>query len=154
VRPDFIVAVTLNSADFQRRGFDTDGARAVVRMLNASSIDFIEFSGGSYEARATQGCTADGRTLAREAFFLEFARDLSRAITMPTMSTGGIGRLPVVEAALAWLARMAVIRRQLQRLAAGKAPRPAVNPAWSLLMDQVRTARLSWRYRGAMRKAA
>ena len=39
-----------------------------------------------------QGRTADGRTLAREAYFLEFARDIAAIANMPVMTTGGIRR--------------------------------------------------------------
>ncbi|MDH0867936.1 NADH:flavin oxidoreductase/NADH oxidase family protein [Mitsuaria sp. GD03876] len=99
--PGFAVAVKLNSADFQRGGFDESDARAVVEMLNAEGIDLLELSGGSYESPAMQGRTADGRTLAREAYFLEFAQDLARHARMPVMTTGGIRRRAVAERVLA-----------------------------------------------------
>jgi 2,4-dienoyl-CoA reductase-like NADH-dependent reductase (Old Yellow Enzyme family) len=96
----FAVAVKLNSADFQRGGFSTDDARSVVEMLNPLGVDLIELSGGSYEAPAMQGQARDGRTLAREAYFLEFARELRAAARVPIMVTGGIRRLAVVEQVL------------------------------------------------------
>lgn len=101
VRPDFAVAVKLNSADFQRGGFDQADARAVVGMLNDLGVDLVELSGGSYESPAMQGEAADGRTLAREAYFLEFAVDLKGLAKMPLMVTGGIRRREVAEQALA-----------------------------------------------------
>ena len=55
VSPSFCVSVKLNSADFQRGGFDETDARAVVEMLNTLPIDLLELSGGSYEAPAMQG---------------------------------------------------------------------------------------------------
>ncbi|AZE89063.1 NADH:flavin oxidoreductase/NADH oxidase family protein [Pseudomonas orientalis] len=97
VSPSFCVAVKLNSADFQRGGFDAADARAVVEMLNPLPIDLLELSGGSYEAPAMQGEARDGRTLAREAYFLEFAKELATIARMPLMVTGGIRRLPVVQ---------------------------------------------------------
>ncbi|WJK07423.1 NADH:flavin oxidoreductase/NADH oxidase family protein [Pseudomonas fluorescens] len=100
VSPQFCVAVKLNSADFQRGGFDTDDARQVIEWLNEQTIDLLELSGGSYEAPAMQGEARDGRTLAREAFFLEMATELARVARMPVMVTGGIRRLPVVEQVL------------------------------------------------------
>lgn len=42
-------------------------------MLNPLPVDLLELSGGSYESPAMQERTADGRTLAREAYFLEIA---------------------------------------------------------------------------------
>ena len=74
----------LNSADFQRGGFDENDALAVVKSLEALNIDMIELSGGSYEAPAMQGVTADGPTLKREAYFLSFAETIARSITSCT----------------------------------------------------------------------
>jgi 2,4-dienoyl-CoA reductase-like NADH-dependent reductase (Old Yellow Enzyme family) len=64
-------------------------------------VDLVELSGGSYEAPAMQGVARDGRTLAREAYFLEFARDIQAVAKMPLMVTGGIRRKPVAEDVLA-----------------------------------------------------
>ncbi|SOZ40009.1 NADH:flavin oxidoreductase/NADH oxidase family protein [Cupriavidus neocaledonicus] len=97
VSPGFAVAVKLNSADFQRGGFTTDDARQVVKILNELAVDLVELSGGSYEAPAMQGEARDGSTLAREAYFLEFARDIRAVAKMPVMVTGGIRRRPVAE---------------------------------------------------------
>ncbi len=97
VSPGFCVAVKLNSADFQRGGFDAADAKRVVEMLNELDVDLVELSGGSYEAPAMQGDARDGRTLAREAYFLDFAREIAAVARMPVMVTGGIRRLPVVE---------------------------------------------------------
>ncbi|MCU1760711.1 NADH:flavin oxidoreductase/NADH oxidase family protein [Pseudomonas sp. 14P_8.1_Bac3] len=101
VSPQFCVAVKLNSADFQRGGFDADDARHVIQWLNDQQIDLLELSGGSYEAPAMQGEARDGRTLAREAYFLEMASELAGVAQMPVMVTGGIRRLAVVEQVLA-----------------------------------------------------
>lgn len=88
VSPGFAVAVKLNSADFQRGGFSADDAKRVVELLNPLGVDLVELSGGSYEAPAMQGQARDGRTLAREAYFLEFARDITAVARMPLMVTG------------------------------------------------------------------
>ncbi|AOJ10273.1 NADH:flavin oxidoreductase/NADH oxidase family protein [Burkholderia mayonis] len=97
VAPGFVVAVKLNSADFQRGGFSPDDAKRVVEMLNPLGVDLVELSGGSYEVPAMQGQARDGRTLAREAYFLEFARDIVAIARMPLMVTGGIRRRAVAD---------------------------------------------------------
>lgn len=97
VAPGFAVSVKLNSADFQRGGFSPEDAQQVVRMLNDLQVDVVELSGGSYEAPAMQGQARDGRTLAREAYFLEFAQSMMRVARMPLMVTGGIRRKAVAE---------------------------------------------------------
>jgi len=101
VRPEFCVAVKLNSADFQRGGFDTADARGVLEMLNALPIDIVEISGGNYESPATVGSATDDRTLAHEAYFLDFAKEMLSIARMPLMVTGGIRRFEVVERVLA-----------------------------------------------------
>lgn len=95
--PSFPVSVKLNSADFQRGGFDINDALQVVDMLEPLGIDLVELSGGSYEAPAMQGRTADNRTLAREAYFLEFAAKIAASTSIPIMTTGGIRRLEVAQ---------------------------------------------------------
>ena len=94
---DFIVMVKLNSADFQKNGFSFDDACEVVNRLEALGVDVVELSGGSYEAPAMQGQTRDDTTLAREAYFLEFANVLECKTDIPLMTTGGIKRAEVAE---------------------------------------------------------
>jgi hypothetical protein len=137
-----------------------------------------------------QGRTADGRTLAREAYFLEFAKDLAQVAAMPLMTTGGIARPAIAEQVLAggvavvgiatalaavpelprewqagrepaagmpavdWkdktltsLARMALVRRRLHALAKGNGALAAYSPFFTLVLDQLRSLRLTRRYR-------
>ena len=186
----FAVAVKLNSADFQRGGFSENDAKQVIRWLNDEAVDLVELSGGSYESPAMQGRTADGRTLAREAYFLEFARELAAEARMPVMTTGGIVRRAVAERVLgegvavvgmatalavapdlparwragedaaaqspqvdwkdqvmAALARMALVKRRLRTLRPGRNAAPAHSPFLTLVLDQLRTKRLTKRYR-------
>ncbi|MEV7323825.1 NADH:flavin oxidoreductase/NADH oxidase family protein [Streptomyces sp. NPDC093970] len=90
VSPSFAVAVKLNSADFQRGGFDAEDARQVIGMLAPLGVDLVELSGGSYESPAMSGRPADARTHAREAYFLDLAKDLVDTSPLPLMLTGGI----------------------------------------------------------------
>jgi 2,4-dienoyl-CoA reductase-like NADH-dependent reductase (Old Yellow Enzyme family) len=101
VAPKFAVAVKLNSADFQRGGFDADDAHAVIGILASAGVDLVEVSGGSYESPAMSGRPADGRTAAREAYFLELAAQLAETSTLPLMLTGGISRRETAERVLA-----------------------------------------------------
>src|SRR6202030_974490 len=101
VSPSFGVAVKLNSADFQRGGFDADDAGRVIAMLEPLGVDLVELSGGSYESPAMAGRPTDGRAAAREAYFLELAAELAKASPLPLMLTGGITRRETAEAVLA-----------------------------------------------------
>jgi 2,4-dienoyl-CoA reductase (NADPH2) len=133
VSPAFGVGVKLNSADFQRGGFDVDDARQVVSWLNALRVDLVELSGGSYEAPAMQGVSRDQRTLAREAYFLDFARDIAQVARMPVMVTGGVRRKAVADQViqsgvqLVGMATALAIRPDLPKLwLADQDPAPAM----------------------------
>lgn len=101
VSPGFGVGVKLNSSDFQKGGFSAEDAVAVVRMLNDRPVDLVELSGGSYESPAMHGRPAAASTRAREAYFVDFARDIVAVARMPVLVTGGIRRRATAEAALA-----------------------------------------------------
>ncbi len=101
VSPDFGLGVKLNSADFQKGGFEAQDAIAVVRLLNDLPVDLVEISGGSYESPAMHGAPQKASTRAREAYFIDFARDIQSEARMPIMVTGGIRRREVAEDALA-----------------------------------------------------
>lgn len=100
VPDDFAIGVKINSADFQRGGFDVADASAVVQMLGELGVDMVEVSGGSYESPAMQGHTRDQRTLDREAYFLTFAEEINQVAPMPLMVTGGITRRHTAERVL------------------------------------------------------
>lgn len=95
VGDDFPVAVKLNSADFQKRGFSKEDSTQVARWLAERGLDLIEISGGTYEQMAIFGDKGEEATKAestrrREAYFLEYAREMREAIDgMPLMITGG-----------------------------------------------------------------
>ena len=101
VGSSFAVAVKLNSADFQRGGFDADDAQQVIAMLEPLGVDLVELSGGNYESPAMSGRAADDRTQAREAYFLDLATELATSSPLPLMLTGGITRRETAEKALA-----------------------------------------------------
>jgi len=106
VKLSFGVGIKLNSADFQRGGFDFEDARQVVDWLGGYGVDFVELSGGSYESPAMMGNDADGEevratsTSEREAYFVDFARDIAKVAAMPIMVTGGITKRSTAEDAM------------------------------------------------------
>lgn len=70
---------------------------AVIEALDAEGIDLVEISGGNYEHPAMAKGADKGRvkmeikqsTLAREAYFLEFAEKVRKRAPVPLMVTGG-----------------------------------------------------------------
>ncbi|TGK81332.1 NADH:flavin oxidoreductase/NADH oxidase family protein [Leptospira noumeaensis] len=100
VKPSFIVGVKLNSADFQKGGFQFSDAKEVISRIQTLGVDFIELSGGNYEAPAMQGESRDGSTISREAYFLEFASEVAKTATVPILVTGGIRKKQIAESVL------------------------------------------------------
>src|SRR5260370_234737 len=78
VAPWLAVAVKLNWAALRRGGLDADDGARVIAMLEPLGVDLVERSGGSYESPAMAGRPTDGRTAAREAYFLELAAELAQ----------------------------------------------------------------------------
>src|ERR1700730_13620036 len=93
----FPIGIKLNSSDFQRGGFTSTECIELVKMLNGTGLDLLELSGGSLEQPKVMGITLkdegeDGprqSTTAREAYFVNFAKKVRDAASMPVMVVGG-----------------------------------------------------------------
>ncbi len=102
VGPGAIVAVKLNSSDFQKGGFSHEDSIAVARMLEAEHVDLVEISGGNFETPvAYRHAAVAQRTARREAYFLDYARDIKAALAIPVMVTGGFRSATAMNEALA-----------------------------------------------------
>ena len=154
----FPVCVKLNSADFQRGGFNFDESLQVAQWLQDGGVDLIEVSGGTYEQPkllGTQGIEASEQqryvapsTRAREAYFVDFAKAMREQLHIPLMVTGGFRQREAMEQALeAGAADIIGLGRPLcvctdgpAQLLAGAAGLPryedrlAVLPAWLAFM--------------------
>ena len=100
---NFIISVKLNSADFQHGGITEEDVIAVFKAIDAVGIDLIEISGGTYEAPAMAGAKEDKRkasTIAREAYFLDFAEKIRQQVSCHLMVTGGFRTAQGMNAAL------------------------------------------------------
>ena len=96
---NFPVSLKLNSADFQKGGFSHEDAIQVATWLNEEGLDLLEISGGTYEQPHLVGIDmglnperAEKRresTIAREAYFLDYAKDIRTIFNGPLMVTGG-----------------------------------------------------------------
>mmetsp|Transcript_99707 Transcript_99707/g.197718 ORF Transcript_99707/g.197718 Transcript_99707/m.197718 type:complete len:398 (+) Transcript_99707:99-1292(+) len=90
VGPTYPIGVKINSADFQRGGFDEREAIEFVKMLEDNGCDLIEVSGGTYEKLAmTDGGEEKQSTRDREAYFVGFSKQLVDNTKVPVMCTGG-----------------------------------------------------------------
>ena len=111
VGKDFPISVKLNSADFQKGGFTPSESIKVAQMLENEGVDIIEISGGTYEQPKLIGVDdlsinpqrseiRKESTIAREAYFLEYAQDIRKAVSLPLMVTGGFRTKEGIEDAL------------------------------------------------------
>ncbi|MGC6472370.1 MAG: NADH:flavin oxidoreductase/NADH oxidase family protein [Parvibaculales bacterium] len=114
VGPDFPVAVKMNSADFQKGGFAEGDAVTVAGWLADAGLDLLEISGGTYERPALIGADEitlnpdrlEARresTIAREAYFLDYAGKIREAVKdrdMVLLVTGGFRTRAGMDAAL------------------------------------------------------
>jgi len=106
----FVVAVKINSSDFQKGGFSDNDCVEVARMLDGS-IDVLELSGGNYEnpsmmfgqtgfaeMQSLQALGTITSTQAREGYFLVFAAAVRKAVKQTKiMVTGGMRSRAVME---------------------------------------------------------
>jgi 2,4-dienoyl-CoA reductase-like NADH-dependent reductase (Old Yellow Enzyme family) len=85
---NFVLGIKLNSVEFQDKGFDTEEAATLCKLLEDNSFDFVELSGGTYEQLAF-GHKRES-TKKREAFFIEFAEKITPSLSKTrTYVTGG-----------------------------------------------------------------
>jgi 2,4-dienoyl-CoA reductase-like NADH-dependent reductase (Old Yellow Enzyme family) len=97
VGPEFPISIKLNTSDFQKGAFTHADCVALVGMLNGSSLDLLELSGGSLEQPKQVGVALkeEGEdrtpesTRRREAYFVAFAGAVKAKARMPVMVTGG-----------------------------------------------------------------
>jgi len=190
----FGVSVKLNSADFQKGGYDENDAKQVVQWLNKEGVDYVELSGGSYESAAMAGAAEDDNpssTMLREIYFIEFAKIIQDVAKMPLMVTGGITKLETAETAMEsgaveivgiaralgfnphiakdWeagenleidmnlstsknktirvLSGMAMTKRNLYRMGAGKMPKNKMSPMLSIVKQQMKQGKQTKTYR-------
>ena len=88
VGPSFPVGIRINSTDQLEGGLTEIDALEVVRLLDQTSIDLIDISGGTYfpGAKASSDGSSEG------PYFLEFARRAKGIANVPLMLTGGFKR--------------------------------------------------------------
>ncbi|KAG0152671.1 hypothetical protein PDIDSM_2476 [Penicillium digitatum] len=76
--PNFIIGIKINSVEFQAHGFTPEESKELCEILDRTSFDFVELSGGTYEAGAFQHKRESSQK--RESFFLEFADLITPAL--------------------------------------------------------------------------
>ena len=88
VGPKFPVGIRINATDKLEGGLTEDDALEAVRLLDRSSVDLIDISGGTYFPGAKASSDGSGRG----PYFLDFARRAKAVTDVPLMATGGFKR--------------------------------------------------------------
>ncbi len=88
VGPLFPVGIRINSTDKLEGGLTEEDAEEVIRMLDQTSIDLIDISGGTY----FPGAKASSDSASGEPYFLSFAARAKKLTDVPLMLTGGFKR--------------------------------------------------------------
>lgn len=87
--PDMPITVKLNASDHLKGGLSEDDALVVVAALDATGIDLIDISGGTYFPGAQLASEGGGKG----PYFLDFARRARQVTEKPLMATGGFKTL-------------------------------------------------------------
>ena len=85
VGPRFVVAVKLNASDRLTGGFEESEALDVISALDATGVDLIDISGGTYFPGATSASDGGGSG----PYFTDFAARARPRTSIPLMVTGG-----------------------------------------------------------------
>ena len=80
------IGIKINSTDKLEGGLSTDDALAVVRLLDQTTVDLIDVSGGTYFPGAAS--SSDGKS-SSGPYFIDFARQAKQVTSVPIMLTGG-----------------------------------------------------------------
>lgn len=78
-KPSFILGIKINSAEWQQGGFQPEEAKELCRLLEETTFDFVELSGGTYEEFGFHHKRES--TKKREAFFIEFAESITPGLS-------------------------------------------------------------------------
>ena len=110
VGPTYPVGIRINSTDKLQGGLTEQDAMEVVRMLDQTSVDLIDISGGTYfpGAKASSDSSAGG------PYFLDFAQRAKGITKIPLMATGGFKtRQQAIEAVASGSVDMVGVARAL-----------------------------------------
>ncbi len=100
VGKDYPVGIKLNSQDFVAGGLEPAEAAQFAAWYEKAGVDFIEVSGGVPDAGREGPARAVEKGLS-EAYFLENARHIKQAVSVPVICVGGWRTPQVIEDALA-----------------------------------------------------
>ncbi|WP_295898747.1 NADH:flavin oxidoreductase/NADH oxidase family protein [uncultured Vibrio sp.] len=92
----FPIGIKLNSSDQIEGGLTQEEALEVVSILDHTSVDLIEISGGSY----FPGAKSSSDSVSARPYFIDFSRQAKKRTSIPVVVTGGFKNYDQVVEAL------------------------------------------------------
>ncbi|TDO99761.1 NADH:flavin oxidoreductase/NADH oxidase family protein [Marinomonas balearica] len=85
VGPNFPIGIKINSSDQLEGGLTQQDSLCAIRLLDKTSLDLIEISGGSY----FPGAESSSDKVSSGPYFVEFAKQAKYLTSIPIVVTGG-----------------------------------------------------------------
>lgn len=96
---DFPILVKLTASEFFEGGLTFDETRLICKKLEEIGVDAIIISGNIHgNASAMIGESFDGYTLQEEGYFHEYGDVISKDVTVPVITVGGLTDIDAIEA--------------------------------------------------------
>lgn len=89
IGPAFPIGIRINSSDNLAGGLTQEDALVLVRLLDKTSVDLIDISGGTY----FPGAVASSESSSQGPYFIDFAQQARELTHIPLMLTGGFKSL-------------------------------------------------------------
>ncbi len=89
VGPNYPISIKINASDLLEGGLTETDALAHIRLLDKTSLDLIEISGGTY----FPGAKSSSDSLSKGVYYKDFAKRAKAITGIPLMLTGGVKNL-------------------------------------------------------------
>lgn len=98
VGADYPILIKLTACDFFDGGLTFEDTKVICKTLEAEGIDGIEISGNIHGSASKQvGESFCGHTIQSQGYFLEYADEISKLVTVPVITVGGFNQYEAME---------------------------------------------------------
>ena len=95
---DFTIIIKLTSSEFFDNGLSFDETRIISKKLEALGVDALDITGNIHgKARTMTGQEFDNYKLQSEGYFSEYAKVISKEVSIPVITVGGFKDIDVME---------------------------------------------------------
>ena len=98
VGKDFLIMVKLTASDFFEGGLTFEDTKIIAKTLEKLGVNAIEISGNIHgKANLMTGESFDGHQIRKEGYFVEYAKEIVKDLSIPIVSVGGFRDIEVIE---------------------------------------------------------